>query len=51
MTRSVANDDGVVSLADAETLVGEIERLRAEAITAARSVKDATRWRCGIASI
>jgi diguanylate cyclase (GGDEF)-like protein len=26
----VANDDGVVSLEDAETLVGEIERLRAE---------------------
>ncbi len=30
MARSVANDDGVVSLADAETLVGEIERLRSE---------------------
>ena len=30
MTRPVANDDGVVSLAEAEVLVREIERLRAE---------------------
>ena len=30
MSRAVANDDGVVSLADAEALVGEIERLRAD---------------------
>ena len=30
MTRPVANDDRVVSLAEAEVLVREIERLRAE---------------------
>lgn len=30
MRRSVANDDGLVSLAEAEALVSEIERLRAE---------------------
>lgn len=30
MSRSVANDDGLVSLAETEALVGEIKRLRAE---------------------
>jgi diguanylate cyclase (GGDEF)-like protein len=30
MSRSVANDEGLISLADAEALVGEIERLRIE---------------------
>lgn len=30
MSRSVANDDGAVSLAEAEALIEEIERLRAE---------------------
>ncbi len=30
MSRSIANDDRLVSLAEAEALVGEIERLRAE---------------------
>ena len=32
MSRSVANDDGLVSLAEAEALVSEIERLRAKLI-------------------
>ena len=33
MSKSVANDDGLVSMAEAEALIGEIERLRAEMAT------------------